>query len=128
MSGKIGGTGGLGEIFKRIRTPVDNSVESSAQENQPKTQGDRYVSSSVAQQATLTDLTQALGAVGPSASSLVKGSKDLNDFIQKMVKNDFPNLKLTPVQSAGLMTYIRDQLALTGMTDQNFHKLQDHLE
>lgn len=129
MSGKISGNGGLGEIFNRLRSKAEAAVETSIPEAtvNAKAKGDQFISSSVSTPSTLTDLN-SVEVMGPAARSLVKGAKDLNDFIQKMIGNDFPNLVLSPVQTVKLSTYIRDNLALTGMNDENFQALQQSLK
>lgn len=128
-SGSINGNGGL-SFFKRLAPSSTPQVEAAAAEtSKPKAQGDlNLIGSNSASLMTLAGLSQTSGAAPVAAKDSILGARDLNEFIQNKIKQDFPNLKLTPVQSVGLSTYIRDQLALTGMNDENFKDLKQRLQ
>lgn len=130
-SGSINGNGGLGGIFKRLAPTGGSQVDAVAAEPTPKAkvQGDQFlIGNSSSSMMTLGGLDSMFGAAPLTAKDTILGAKNLNEFIQAKIKQDFPNLKLTPVQSAGLSTFIRDQLALTGMNDESFKDLKNKLD
>lgn len=128
MSGKINGNGGLGEIFKRILAATPAPAEAnpaSEPAKAPKAQGDVNL---IGNRGGLSRMTLAAGAAGAtSPSDAVRNAKDLNELINTISRGEFPGLKLSPVQAAGLATYIRDQLEIRGFNDQSFKQLKDQL-
>ncbi len=130
MSGKINGNGGLGEIFKRILSANNAPAEAtpaSEPAKAPKVQGDVNL---IGNNGGLSRLTLAAGlesTQSASASDLVRNAKDLNDLINTVSRGEFPGLKLSPVQAAGLATYLRDQLEIRGFNDQSFKQIKDQL-
>lgn len=131
MSGKINGNGGLGEIFKRILATNAPATEAPASPEaavaSPKVHGDVNLIGSNAGASSLK-LAAGLDSVSRALpTDLVRNAKDLNDLIHTVSKGEFPGLKLNAVQSAGLATYIRDQLAQRGVNDANFKSLKEQL-
>lgn len=130
MSGKINGNGGLGEIFKRILSANPAPAEAtpaSEPTKAPKVQGDVNL---IGNSGGLSRLTLAAGLESTSSASpsdMVRNAKDLNDLINTVSRGEFPGLKLSPVQAAGLATYLRDQLEIRGFNDQSFKQLKDQL-
>ncbi|MNY07832.1 hypothetical protein D3C86_1406540 [compost metagenome] len=129
MSGKINGNGGLGEIFKRILAA--NNAPAEASPATPETGRSATMGGDVNLIGTggAARLARAASpaAVPASPSDLVRGASDLNDLIGSLTKAEFPGLKLNPMQAAGLATFLRDQLAQRGMTDEQFAQLKDQL-
>lgn len=130
MSGKINGNGGLGEIFKRILSANPAPAEAtpaSEPGKTPKVQGDVNLIGNNGGLSRLTLAASMESAATASSSDLVRGARDLNDLINTVSRGEFPGLKLTPMQAAGLATYLRDQLEVRGFNDQSFKQLKDQL-
>lgn len=129
MSGKINGNGGLGEIFKRIlaanSAPADATPAPTEAGRSATMGGDVNLIGT----GGAARLARAAGAAAAPASpsDLVRGASDLNDLIGTLARGEFPGLKLNPMQAAGLATFLRDQLAQRGMTDESFAQLKDQL-
>lgn len=128
MSGKISGGGGLGEVFRKLLAANPSAAEpaSNPGASAPKLGSDVL---SIGQGAGgVSRLTLAAESAGPaSPKDAVRGAQDLNDLIATLTRQEFPGLKLTPVQAAGLTSYLRDQLQLRGMNDGAFKELKDHI-
>lgn len=129
MSGKINGNGGLGEIFKRILAANNAAAEASTaapEAGRSATMGGDVNLIGTGGASRLAR-TAAPAAAPASPSDLVRGASDLNDLIGSLTKAEFPGLKLSPMQAAGLANFLRDQLAQRGMTDEQFAQLKDQL-
>lgn len=128
MSSKVTDGGGLGEIFRKIMAPQAPAKEqpASREATQAKMEADSLSLGSTV--PSRLQLAATEGSQPPSARSLVNNAQDLNDLIRTIGQQEFPGLKLSPRQAAGLASFIRNELEARGINDKSFKELQQGLQ
>jgi len=128
MSGKINGNGGFGEILRRVRAGSTPAAEASAAQGGASAtiSGDQNLigAGSASRLSLAAGLPEAAAA---TPQDMVARSRDLNDLIQKVVGNEFPGLKLSPLKAAEMAQFIRSNLEAKGINDQAFSETQQNL-
>jgi hypothetical protein len=132
MSGSVNGNGGTNGLFKFVpRTGGAPSQTGAAggSEGAPKTAADTYSSSSGGPSVLGRSLEGLVASAGGplSVKDRVKAAKDLPDLVSGIVRDEFPGLKMNPVQTAKMNSWIMDQLAQRGITAESFQGVKNSL-
>lgn len=127
MSGKVTGGGGLGNFLQKLMMPSAPAAEAPSGETKQASLGGDVLSLGGAGGASRLTLTANEATAVPSAKTQVASAGDLSELINNLTRQEFPGLKLSPRQAAGMASFIRNELEARGINDSSFQDLKNRL-
>lgn len=127
INGKGFGLGGLSQWIPRPSTDSNAPSKESAPAKGPESASsskDRYVSST----DSVFEAKAAAPMLPASAKGLIKEASSLSELVDKVVSNEFPGLKLSPLERAKMKQAMTQDLAARGMTEDEFQRIKQQLK